>query len=406
MAQPLDTFVGARKPLDLLDVPRLAFRLGCGEDFLAAFLDVESASRGFDREGRPTMLFEPHIFYRLLGAGDKRTQAEQHGLAYKSWRSGYPLDSYPRLAKAMLIDENAALQACSIGLSQVLVRNFSNVGYRSPQEMWRAFMDDEQEHVEAMVRFMFNAGIADDLKRLSDLGRPVTPDECRPIVAVYNGSGYERNNYHTKLAERINQRLKIADIDWAPDAPDGASPAIREHDAVKSVQAKLHALGYTEVGHADGAWGQRTRAAVLAFRADQGLPLIAEIDREVLAALMTASPRRESASRVHTSTKDLREAGSRQIKAADATQGAAAAVGGGGLLVSTAKFFGVDADTTGGVTLDSVQGVAQSVKTFALSLGDLAIPALVALAGFVVWQQVKIKRLRVQDARDGKHLGR
>lgn len=46
--------------------------------------------------------------------------------------------------------------------------------------------------------------------------------------------------------------------------------------SVREVQARLKALGYHAVGQVDGQVGPRTRAAILAFRDDNGLPLVCE----------------------------------------------------------------------------------------------------------------------------------
>ncbi|PWR39208.1 hypothetical protein DK320_15240, partial [Listeria monocytogenes] len=75
---------------------------------------MESAGSGYDKQGRVLILFEPHVFWRCLPK-DKRERAHAMRLAYPKWRRDYPADSYPRLLKAMEIDEEAALKACSYG---------------------------------------------------------------------------------------------------------------------------------------------------------------------------------------------------------------------------------------------------------------------------------------------------
>lgn len=61
--------------------------------------------------------------------------------------------------------------------------------------------------------------------------------------------------------------------------------------SVREVQTRLRALGYHEVGTADGKIGPRTRAAILAFRDDNSLPLVPIIDVALVDALATAQPR-------------------------------------------------------------------------------------------------------------------
>ncbi len=61
--------------------------------------------------------------------------------------------------------------------------------------------------------------------------------------------------------------------------------------SVEAVQRRLKSLGYHEVGQIDGKIGPRTRAAILAFRHDNGLPLTPIIDVALTEALENATPR-------------------------------------------------------------------------------------------------------------------
>ena len=61
--------------------------------------------------------------------------------------------------------------------------------------------------------------------------------------------------------------------------------------SVREVQSRLRALGYHEVGIIDGLIGPRTRAAILAFRDDNALPLVPIIDVALTVALEHAVPR-------------------------------------------------------------------------------------------------------------------
>jgi uncharacterized protein (TIGR02594 family) len=61
--------------------------------------------------------------------------------------------------------------------------------------------------------------------------------------------------------------------------------------SVREVQARLRGLGYHEVGMADGKLGPRSRAAILAFRDDNSLPLVPIIDVALTEALGRAKPR-------------------------------------------------------------------------------------------------------------------
>jgi len=92
--------------------------------------------------------------------------------------------------------------------------------------------------------------------------------------------------------------------------------------SIMAVQRRLRDLGYHEVGTIDGMIGPRTRAAILAFRSDNGLALTPDIDVALTEALEEAEPRPISETRAQGVPHN-----SRIVSAANA-QVAAGAVGG------------------------------------------------------------------------------
>lgn len=391
------SFKGRAKRLDDIDLPRIGSEIGVGEDELHAFMDVESVGRGFDVQGRPKMLFEPHVFYRNL-SGTKRDKAVAAGLAYAKWGAKpYPTDSYPRLLKALAIDETAALKSCSWGLTQVLGENFEEAGFETVQAMVAAFMEDEEHHLQAAVRFIVAVGIDDDMRELAALDRPTRPEDCVGIVRVYNGPGYRKNEYHIKFAKAHNKWRGIPDTEW--EADEEPNTLINDGNTVRRVQERLDALGYPEVGAFDGRWGSKTRAAVLAFRADAGLPLVAVIDNDLLAALMTAEPRPVSEARAMASLADLRAVGAEDVKAADMSQIAGGvAVASGGLGAASKLLDG--AEEYSGLAqraLDVIDPFKNFIAdNFWLFLGGVGI--------VVVWQTGLLKRIRLEKHQTGRDV--
>lgn len=201
-------FKGAAHRIDDLDLPRIGHMLGVGEDEIHAVIDVESAGGGFDKQGRPKILFEPHVFYRNL-SGTKRALAVAKGLAYPAWKRDYPDDSYPRFLQALEIDEEAAIKACSWGLGQILGENHVAAGYDTPQEMVVAFAEDEDEHLEAMANFILANRLDDELRS----------HNWAAFARGYNGPRYAENDYHTKLAAAFKWWQGKPDTPWAPDIP-------------------------------------------------------------------------------------------------------------------------------------------------------------------------------------------
>lgn len=210
---------GAAKRLDDIGMPRIGAQIGVGEDELHAVIDVETSGGGFDDQGRVRMLFEPHVFYRELGAGRDRDKAVALGLAYPKWgEKPYPRDSYPRFIEAMKIGEVAALRSCSWGLGQIMGFNCSAAGYSFPREMVTAFARDEEAHLAAMVAFIEASGLDDELRRHDWSG----------FARGYNGAGYAKHGYHKRLAKAYAKWAKIRDTQTPVSAPVVAVPAIPE----------------------------------------------------------------------------------------------------------------------------------------------------------------------------------
>lgn len=392
-------FKGAGRSLESLDISAIAETIGCGEDHLHAVMEVETRGGGFDRHGRIKMLFEPHVFYRELGEGVKRDQAVREGLAYRRWgQERYPSDSYPRLHKAMQIDSVAALRSCSWGF-QIMGFNAALAGYSNAEAMVEAFRDDEATQLSAMVQFIVSSGLDDDLRR----------QDWRGFARGYNGAGYAKHGYHIKLQRAFEKWRAIPDtpftagdidrVEFDPNpepAPQSAEgqPTIQIGDrgvVVELLQAEMHKLRYF-AGSIDGQFGQRTRGAVLAFQADNGLESDGVVGSVTWAAIRKAEPR---ALRSVTEA-DLEESGTMaDTKRSDRL---ADLVGGGSAIA---------------VVRDAQEAVgeAQAAADGALSLWQTVQPywplALVVVA-FLVWRgmNASTRKRRLQDAITGAHDGR
>lgn len=220
MTDNFNGFVGRAKRLDDIDLPTVGSTIGVGEDEIHAFMDVEAAGHGFDSQGRPKMLFEPHLFHAALQHDTAKLKAAvQANVAYPRWgMKPYPKESYSRLAIAMEIDAKAAIRSASWGLSQILGSNYAGAGFESPEAMVRAFMDDEENHLVATVRLLVTMGIDDDLRK-----------HRWPIVArVWNGPGYKKNRYDTKLEAAFAKWRKIKDTPFTLDVLRNPKKAARK----------------------------------------------------------------------------------------------------------------------------------------------------------------------------------
>ncbi len=204
-------FQGPAKRLEDVDLPRIAHAIGVGEDEIHAVIDVETSGDSTDGQGRLRMLFEPHRFWRNLGPGWGRDAAVGRGLAYPHWgQKPYPNDSYPVLLQAMAIDETAALKSASWGLGQILGENHVLAGYPTVQAMIADFILDEDNHLEAMVRFIRASGLADAIRA----------HDWTAFARRYNGPHHARHGYAIRLSRRFEWWSRIRDTPWVPD-PEG-----------------------------------------------------------------------------------------------------------------------------------------------------------------------------------------
>lgn len=404
-------FRGAAKRLDDLDLPRIGATIGVGEDEIHAFIEVESKGSGFDGLGRPTILYEPHVAYRC-STGAKRAALVKAGLAYPKWRPGaYGPSSaqYPKLLKAMAVDQTAALKACSWGLFQVLGENHAAAGYDTVQEMVQAMMEDEENHLQACVNFLVSNGLDDDLRA----------HRWATLARGYNGAGYAANRYDTKLAAAFKKWQRIPDTPYpgatkggarfglfdTPTEPPAIEPAgddAPENDLkpyeVEALQIRLRELGYFTVGGANKDYGGATRGAVIAFQTDHGLEANGHYTAETRAALADDDNRRPIAeSRKNTTAKDLLDRGSRTVAATQEIKKTSLITYAGGAVTA-----GVGAVTK--YAGDASSYLGQAKEMFAdlpwFWLGPLLLVAIVA---YLHWQGSKAEAARVDDERRFKN---
>ncbi len=186
-------FKGAAAKLELADLAMVAEEAGIELAALRAVVAVEAAGSGFDKEGRPKILFEPHIFWRLLDEED-REEARSEGLAYPKWgEQPYPKGSdaqYERLVDAMEYDQSAALKSASWGMGQIMGSNHNLAGYGDVETMVFACMDSEANQVRMMVSFIKSAKLLTAIQN----------HDWAAFARGYNGPAYAKNAYDVKLA--------------------------------------------------------------------------------------------------------------------------------------------------------------------------------------------------------------
>ncbi len=189
-------------------INELAIKHGIDPQALQAVIAVEVGKRrGFDDKGRPRILYERHVFYRLLGKIKWFSKRKQFAKIYpslcnKRW-GGYNShngDQHKRLEIAMnLVDSedlrNIGLMSCSWGLGQIMGYHFDKLGYASIQEFVDCMNTNEYQQLEAMIRFL----------KVNNLIESLNNQQWDKFARAYNGKSYRKNRYDEKLALAYNK---------------------------------------------------------------------------------------------------------------------------------------------------------------------------------------------------------
>jgi len=133
------------------DFDRAAMLLDCEPAALKAVQKVETGGKGgFLHSGRPTILFEGHIFWQQLrtrGIDPQRFTSGNEDILYPKWTKTHYKGGeaeYERLLRARHVNEEAANASASWGMFQIMGFNHAACGEPSvasfvQKKDWKAF---------------------------------------------------------------------------------------------------------------------------------------------------------------------------------------------------------------------------------------------------------------------------
>lgn len=165
---------------------------------------------------------------------------------------------------------------------------------------------------------------------------------------------------------------------------------------IEFVQRRLREIGYHEVGEVDGQFGARSRGALLAFKADNNMPLNPDIDADTMVALLHAGPRAVADSRAQATASDLEKKSVTVKTAADSKRvslWAMVASAGSAAVSGVTSFFGDAVDQ-----IAPIRGLIPDIPSWVWL-------AAVALVAYGLWRSSGgiVDRV-VGDYRTGKKL--
>ncbi len=185
------------------DIRGAAELLGVEPAIVAAVADVESSGSGFLADGRPKILFEGHVFWKQLtqrGIDPVPLAAKHPTIVYPRWtRKNYlgGAREYERLALAREIHDEAALCSASWGAFQIMGFNYGAAGFNTVHDFVAAHERGESEHLLAFCRFIKSRGLGGAMQRR----------DWAAFARGYNGPGFAKNRYDTRLEDAYTRRL-------------------------------------------------------------------------------------------------------------------------------------------------------------------------------------------------------
>lgn len=227
-------------PLSLDDIINASVILKCEPAAILAVSEIEAPKGGFLADGRPSILFEAHVFSKYT---KHQYDLSHPNISSSTWnRALYGKDGshqYDRLAEALkLSNEDAALMACSWGKYQLMGFNYRECRYPDITEFIDAMVESEAEQLAAFVNFILHN---------NKLTVSLRTKDWNTFTEFYNGKGQ---------------------IPYYSSRISSVYPA-----CTKKVQQYLKDLGYYS-DKVDGLWGKNSKLALTNYLAGHNATII------------------------------------------------------------------------------------------------------------------------------------
>lgn len=235
----------------------IAVGLGGDAPSVLAVSEVESGGRKDLPDGRPQILLEALWFHNKTGG---RWDASHPAVSSSFWNQALyrgGAAEYDRLAEASALDETAALESTSWGLFQIMGFNYAAAGFPTVQAYVAAIKGDDDADMAAFTAFV---------KSNPAMLQAFRAHDDRTFALLYNGPG-QVDYYAAQIAAARDRHLDAGAAAPAPTRRALASGMFGPD--VEALQVALKVAGYLLT--ADGAFGPKTLAAVVAFQVMKGL---------------------------------------------------------------------------------------------------------------------------------------
>ena len=173
-------------------------QLGLDPLFITALLQVEAPKGGFLPGGHPTILYERHRFHRLTGGrfSDEHPDLSNPTPSWADHSYGTRSEQVVRLARASLLDCDAAHQACSWGGLQILGENHRQAGFDTVWSFVAAMHRDEASQLAVALAFLESKPSMLAAARRLEIDR---------FSRLWNGPAYRKTGHHRKLRLALDE---------------------------------------------------------------------------------------------------------------------------------------------------------------------------------------------------------
>ena len=183
------------------DFQEVAQRLGVEVAAIKAVVDIEAGQshQGFAAPGKPLINFDLTMFRRFAARRGVNLSrySKSHAVVFSASR-GSQTRAHNRLDAAMSINPHAAIEGTFWGMFQIGGFNWNKCGAESLEDFVAKMSSTERAPLDMFAEFIINAGLL----------KPLREKNWAEFARGYNGPGYARRNYHTRMAQAYARHSK------------------------------------------------------------------------------------------------------------------------------------------------------------------------------------------------------
>lgn len=175
---------------------------------IKAVIEIEAgpAHQGFYAPHKPLINFDLKMFNSMASKHKfnlnkyRKTHAEVFTRPNKRKYGSHQAAQQARLEQAMTIHPDIAIEGTFWGMFQIGGFNWKKCGAESLEDFVERMSTSEREQLMMFVEFIKNSGMQPLLKK----------KDWTAFARKYNGAGYARRGYHTRLAKAYAKFSKAA----------------------------------------------------------------------------------------------------------------------------------------------------------------------------------------------------